>query len=212
MVKWLDKGTQYLAQWFKSIPDLNFYCMNIPRQIDINVQSILENEKVILYPLQEKDFEVLYAVASDPKIWEQHPNKDRWKKEVFKTFFDGAMQSKGAFKIVEKATGNTIGSTRIYDYNEQENSIFIGYTFYAVQYWGKGINHAVKTIMLDYIFQSVSKVHFHIGANNIRSQVAIGRIGAEKVAEQEVTYFGEAPRLNFVYEISKEKWKKTKQK
>jgi len=172
----------------------------------------LENEKTILYPLQEKDFELLYAVASDPEIWKQHPNKDRWKKEVFKTFFDGAMQSKGAFKIVEKATGKTIGSTRIYDYNEQENSIFIGYTFYAVAYWGKGINKLVKATMLDYIFQFVSKVYFHIGANNIRSQVAIERIGAEKISEQEVTYFGEAPRLNFVYEISKEKWQKTKQK
>lgn len=176
----------------------------------LDIQPILENEKAILYPLQEKDFEVLYAVASDPKIWEQHPNKDRWKKEVFNRFFDGAMQSKGAFKIVDKATGNTIGSTRFYDYNEQENSIFIGYTFYATQYWGKGINHCVKATMLDYIFQAVSKVCFHIGANNVRSQVAISRIGAEKVAEQEVTYFGEAPRLNFVYEISKETWKARK--
>lgn len=172
----------------------------------------METEKTILYPLQEKDFELLYAVASDPEIWKQHPNKDRWKKEVFKTFFDGAMQSKGAFKIVDKATGKTIGSTRIYDYNEQENSIFIGYTFYAVAYWGKGINKLVKATMLDYIFQFVSKVYFHIGANNICSQVAIERIGAEKISEQEVTYFGEASRLNFVYEISKEKWQKTKQK
>ncbi len=177
----------------------------------LDIQIILKNEKVILYPLQEKDFEVLYTVASDPAIWEQHPNKDRWKKDVFKTFFDGAMQSKGAFKIVDKTTGNTIGSTRIYNYNEKENSIFVGYTFYAVQYWGKGINHSVKMTMLDYLFKFVSKVYFHIGVNNIRSQVAIGRIGAEKTAEQEVTYFGEAPRLNFVYEISKEKWQKTKQ-
>lgn len=171
--------------------------------MNFNIQPILENGQVILYPLQENDFEALYAVAADPKIWEQHPNKDRWKREVFKTFFEGALQSKGAFKIVDKATGNVIGSTRIYDYNEQENSLFIGYTFYAVQYWGRGINHSVKAMMLEYLFQFVSKVYFHIGASNIRSQIAIGRIGAKKIAEQEVTYFGEAPRLNFVYEISK---------
>lgn len=174
--------------------------------MSFDIQPILENEKVILYPLQEKDFDALYAAASEPKIWEQHPNKDRWQKDVFKIFFDGAMQSRGAFKIVDKATGNTIGSTRIYDYNEQEKTIFIGYTFYAVPYWGKGINHSVKTIMLDYIFQFVSKVYFHIGANNIRSQIAISRLGAEKVAEQEVTYYGETPKLNFVYQISKENW------
>lgn len=174
--------------------------------MNFNVQPVLENEKVILYPLQEEDFELLYATASDPKIWEQHPNKDRWKKEVFTTFFDGALQSKGAFKIVDKSTGNIIGSTRFYDYNGEDNSIFIGYTFYAVSCWGKGVNRSVKTMMLDYIFQFVSKVCFYIGANNVRSQIAISRIGAEKIAEQVVTYFGEVPRLNFVYEITKEKW------
>ena len=179
--------------------------------MNFDLQPLLENEYVILSPLEENDFEGLYAVASDPKIWEQHPNKDRWKKEVFKTFFDGAIQSKGAFKIVDKGSENIIGSTRFYDYNSQENSIFIGYTFYAVHYWGKGINRTVKNRMLDYIFQYVSKVYFHVGANNIRSQVAVSRIGAEKITEQEVAYHGEASRLNFVYEITKEKWQKAKQ-
>jgi N-acetyltransferase len=57
--------------------------------------------------------------------------------------------------------------------------------------------------MLDYIFQFVSKVYFHIGANNIRSQMAIERIGARKISEQEVAYFGQASRLNFFYQIEK---------
>lgn len=176
--------------------------------MDFSIQPLLENDKVILYPLQEKDFDALYKVASDPKIWEQHPNKDRWQKDIFRTFFDGAIQSNGAYKIVEKATGEVIGSTRFYDYNEPDSSIFIGYTFYAVSCWGTGINSAVKTMMLDYLFQFVSTVCFHIGADNLRSQIAIGRLGAVKVAEQEVTYFGEASRPNFVYEITALQWQK----
>ena len=124
--------------------------------MNINIQPTLENENVILHPLQDKDFDDLYAVASDPKIWEQHPNKDRCKIEVFKVFFDGAMQSKGAFKIVNKASGHVMGSTRFYDHNQEENSISIGYTFYGRDYWGKGFNHSVKSLMLDYIFQFVS--------------------------------------------------------
>lgn len=175
--------------------------------MELNIQPTLENEKVILYPLREEDFEDLYAVASDPKIWEQHPSKDRWKKEAFKIFFDGAMQSKGAFKIIEKATGDTIGSTRFYDYNAKESSIFIGYTFYATKYWGKGINVMVNALLFDYIFQFLAKVNFHIGADNIRSQISHNRLGISKIAEEEVTYFGEKPQLNFIYEISKEKWK-----
>ena len=172
--------------------------------MNFNIQPILENEQIILYPLQESDFEELYAVASDPKVWEQHPNKDRWKREVFQNFFNGAMQSKGAFKIVDKSTGKTIGCTRYYDYKEEENFILIGYTFYATSCWGKGINPQVKKLMLDYIFQFVPKVQFHVGATNLRSQIAISRIGAEKIGEEEVAYFGEIPKLNFIYEIKKE--------
>ena len=47
--------------------------------MEFRIQLILEKEKVTLYPLQENDFEELYSIASDPEIWEQHPNKDRWK-------------------------------------------------------------------------------------------------------------------------------------
>lgn len=171
----------------------------------IDIQPVLESENILLTPLQEKDFESLYAAASDPKIWEQHPNKDRWKKEIFKTFFEGGIQSKGAFLIIDKNNNNVIGSTRFYDYNEQEKSIHIGYTFYTTQCWGKGINSLVKTMMLNYIFDFVSKVYFQVGAENIRSQIAISRLGAVKIDEQEVSYFGEKPSLNFLYEITKNK-------
>ena len=174
--------------------------------MNINIQPTLENENVILHPLQDKDFDDLYAVASDPKIWEQHPNKDRCKIEVFKVFFEGAMQSKGAFKIVNKASGHVMGSTRFYDHNQEENSISIGYTFYGRDYWGKGFNHSVKSLMLDYIFQFVSKVHFHIGADNIRSQIAIARLGTTKIDEQEIAYFGEQAKLNYIYCLTKEEW------
>lgn len=176
----------------------------------MDIQPTLENEKVILYPLKEEDFAELYSAASNPKIWEQHPNKDRWKRDTFKIFFEGAIKSKGAFKVVDKATGKVIGSTRFYDYNPQDNSILIGYTFYAIDYWGKGVNHAVKALMLNYIFQFVSHVIFHIGAENIRSQVSIGRLGTTKIAEELVTYFGEQPKLNFVYMLTKKDWQSFK--
>lgn len=174
----------------------------------INIQPTLENNTLSLSPLLKEDFEDLYQVAADPKIWEQHPNKDRWKKEVFELFFEGAIKSRGAFKIINKEKNNIIGSSRFYEHNELEKSIFIGYTFYATSCWGKGINQAIKQIMLNYIFQFVSKVYFHIGVNNVRSQIAISRLGAKKIKEQEVNYFGEQSKLNYLYEIIKENWMK----
>jgi RimJ/RimL family protein N-acetyltransferase len=174
--------------------------------MDFSIQPVLENDLVILHPLKEEDFEALYLVASDPAIWEQHPNRDRWKKEVFQVYFEGAIQSGGAFKIIDKATGKMAGCTRFYEYSEKESSILIGYTFYATGYWGRGFNLSVKGLMLDYIFTFVSLVNFHIGANNIRSQVAITRLGARKSGGQEIAYFGETPKLNFIYTIERKEW------
>ena len=148
----------------------------------------------------------MHLSASNPEIWEQHPNKNRWQKQIFKNFFEGAILSNGAFKVVDKINNKVIGSTRFYDYDETEHSILIGYTFYDKAYWGKGINHAVKSMMLDYIFQFVCIVDFHIGDENIRSQVSINRLGVTKIGELEVTYFGEEPKLNFIYRLTKEDW------
>lgn len=172
----------------------------------LETQPTLENDQVILLPLQEGDFENLYSVASDPAIWIQHPSKDRWKRDVFQVFFEGAMQSNGAFKIIDKKTGKVIGSTRVYDFDASNNSIFVGYTFYSVSYWGTGVNKDVKMLMFDYLFQFVSKVILHVGSENLRSQIAVVRLGAEKVAEVEVGYYGEVPKINHVYEITKSSW------
>lgn len=173
----------------------------------IQLQPTLQNDRAILYPLQEADYEDLLAVAADPLIWEQHPNKDRWRREVFRTFFDGALQSKGAFKIIDKATGKLAGSTRIYDYNAHDKSILIGYTFFGREFWGKGLNLSVKTLLLNYLFGFADQAYFHIGAVNLRSQIAIERLGAVKTDELEVAYFGESPKLNYVYRIRKQDWR-----
>lgn len=78
----------------------------------MKLQPILENKIVKLIPLQEQDFGALFQVASDPLIWEQHPNKDRYKRYIFRNFFEGAIQSKGAFLIIDKTNNGVIGSTR----------------------------------------------------------------------------------------------------
>lgn len=169
--------------------------------MEFSIQPVLENEIVRLIPMKEEDFERIYVVSSDPEVWANHPNKNRCEREVFKNFFQGAIESGGAFLILDKQTDKVIGSTRFYGYDKKENSILIGYTFYAVAYWGKGYNHAVKIIMLDYIFQFVEKVIFHVGAENFLSQGAMRKLGAKKIDEIEIAYFGEPVRRNIVYEI-----------
>ena len=173
----------------------------------MNIQPILETENVKLIPLQENDFERLFQVASDPLIWEQHPNKNRYKREVFKTFFEGAMLSKGAFLILDKVSGEVAGSTRFYDFDENENSIFIGYTFYGRKFWGSKLNPQVKKMMVDYILNDVDLVKFHVGKENFRSRKAMEKLGAELFGDVSVAYFGEVPKMNVEYRITRENWK-----
>jgi N-acetyltransferase len=169
--------------------------------------EILEDDIVKIIPLVESDFEKLFLVASDPLIWEQHPTRDRYKKEVFQIYFDGAMSGKTAFLVIDKSTNSIIGSTRYYDYKPENSNIAIGYTFLARGYWGGQYNKLVKKLLLDYAFRFVEEVIFHIGATNIRSQKAMERIGGKKFAEEEVTYAGEKnSNLNFFYKISKIDW------
>ncbi|WP_395045192.1 GNAT family N-acetyltransferase [Flavobacterium sp.] len=169
-----------------------------------NIQPThLQNQLIKLIPLQKSDFEELFSVASDKLIWEQHPNKNRYKKDVFLNYFEGAIQSQGAFFIREATSNEPIGSTRFYEIDLQNNSVKIGYTFIGCKFWGNGYNKALKKLMLDYAFQFVDNVIFEVGANNIRSQKAIEKIGGIKIDEIEVEYYGEDSKLNYIYQINK---------
>ena len=118
----------------------------------IDLQPTLENDLITIVPLQASDFEKLYAVASDPLVWEQHPNKDRYQRAIFENFFEGAMASKGAFLVLDNTTGEVIGSSRYYDLDLDNKSVFIGYTFLSRAYWGGQYNRALKKLMLDHAF------------------------------------------------------------
>ncbi len=169
-----------------------------------DLQPTLESDLIKIQPLKPTDFETLYSIASDPLIWEQHPNKDRYKREVFENFFKGALESGGAFLVFDNQTGQAIGSSRYYGLDTETSTIAIGYTFIDRAHWGKNYNKALKRLMLDHAFTFVNHVIFHVGANNLRSQKAVGKIGGLKVGEVEMEYYGEPNRLNFIYQISKE--------
>ncbi len=166
----------------------------------------LKDSLVTLVPLEVSHLEMLFEVASDPLIWEQHPNKNRYKREDFETYFDGAIQSGGAFLILDSETNAPIGSSRFYDWDDVKNEVAIGYTFLARKYWGMLYNKSMKSLMMDYAFTVAENLIFHVGAANIRSQKAMERLGPKKIGEEEVKYFGEAPKLNCVYSITKQEW------
>ena len=165
---------------------------------------ILIDELIVAKPLKAADFEELYLAASDPLIWEQHPNKDRYTLHGFTNYFEGALKSGAAFTVRDAKTGEVIGSSRysVLPVNGKE-ALTIGYTFFKRSHWGKGHNRSLKKLMLQHAFQFTDQVYFYIGAVNKRSQESIEKIGAVKVFEEETAYYGEAAKLDFVYRISK---------
>jgi RimJ/RimL family protein N-acetyltransferase len=142
-----------------------------------DLQPVLKGALVELHPLEPGHFDELYRVASDPRIWEQHPSSDRWQEPVFREFFREAIESGGAFIVRDSRTGLTIGSSRFYGLDEAASEVEIGWTFLARSHWGGRHNGEMKRLMLRHAFQFVERVVFVVGADNIRSQRAVERIG-----------------------------------
>jgi N-acetyltransferase len=141
------------------------------------LQPTLRGELVTLRPLRAEDWDMLLSVASDPLIWEQHPQRDRYKAEVFREYFRGAMESGGAFLVLDAKTDEAIGSTRYYEYHEADSEIEIGWTFLARSRWGGAYNREMKQLLVQHALRFVDAVVFRVGMQNMRSQRAMEKIG-----------------------------------
>lgn len=172
------------------------------RHRNIDLQPVLTGTLVRLEPLQESDWPTLYAVAADPLIWEQHPASDRYREPVFRQFFRDAMASGGAFRVIDCATGEVIGSSRYAGHDPHRREIEIGWTFLARSHWGGRYNREMKRLMLDHIFAWVDTVLFLIGPNNVRSYTAVERLGAVRNGTRTDSH----GRASLVYRLTRDAW------
>jgi RimJ/RimL family protein N-acetyltransferase len=145
--------------------------------VPFDFQPTLTGERLELRPIRRGDWDALYAAASDPLIWEQHPESDRYKPDVFRRFFDSAVECGGGFVVVDRRTGAIVGSTRYVGYDEAASEIEIGWTFLTRDYWGGSYNGEMKRLLLDHAFHYVDRVVFLVGVTNLRSQRAMEKIG-----------------------------------
>jgi RimJ/RimL family protein N-acetyltransferase len=144
-----------------------------------DLQPTLLGALVHLRPLRESDWDALYAVASDPLIWEQHPRPDRCTEPVFRESFRQGLESGGALLATDADTGEVIVHSR-FRHDPELGEIEIGWTFLARSHWGGRYNVEMKRLMLSYAFQFVDRVVFYVGAGNIRSQKAVEKLGATR--------------------------------
>ena len=170
--------------------------------MDFDLQPTLKGELIELRPLEAQDFAALFSAASDPKIWEQHPESDRYRREVFQKFFDGALESKGAFAIIERKSGRIIGSSRYCNLDLTKREVEVGWTFLEREFWGGTHNHELKRLMLDHAFRFVDRVLFVVGEKNVRSQKALEKIGASFLKKTQLPADDGTIKRNFVFVIT----------
>lgn len=171
--------------------------------VPVDLQPLLTGDLVALRPLGPDDFDALFAAASDPLIWVQHPVPDRYKEEVFRDFFRTGIESGGALVAIDRRDGRIIGSSRYHGYDPARSEVEIGWTFLARRYWGGRYNGEMKRLMLEHAFGFVQRVIFLIGPENLRSRRAVEKIGAVLIGTRQ----GENGRESVVYGLTQAEYR-----
>lgn len=167
-------------------------------------QPTLEGETLLLRPLRQDDWEALFAVASDPLVWEQHPAHDRWQESVFLVFFADAMANKGALIVIDKVSGKVIGSSRYQGLEtDEDGSVEIGWTFLARSHWGGPSNLEMKRLMVAHALDSVAECRFAVGKDNWRSRKAMEKIGGRLTDRTEERGMAGVASQHVIYAIGR---------
>lgn len=167
-------------------------------------QPTLHGERLLLRPLEAGDWDALFAVASDPLIWEIHPQHDRWQEAVFRVFFAEALAGGGAVAVIDQATGAMIGSSRWERFDPADGgSVEIGWTFLARSHWGGGYNRELKQLMIGHALKYVERVRFLIGEHNVRSRRAMEKIGGRLTGASTLDRTASGVIRHVIYEITR---------
>lgn len=143
---------------------------------------ILENEKVLLRPLTRQDFLLLHALTQESELWEYftHDLSDR---SSFDTWSQDHFDEKRLqLVLLEKSTGKIAGSSGFGNYSQRDQRVEIGWTWLGADFHGKGLNSAMKKLMLSYAFDELNlkRVEFKTDVLNLHARGALESLGAIK--------------------------------
>jgi len=172
---------------------------------NFDAQPELTSIVLLLRPLKREDFDGLFAAAGHPEVWASHPAKDRYKRDVFEKYFEFLLGTGSTLVAIERTSNKIIGCSRYYTAPDQPDSISIGFTFLNNAYWGGSFNFEMKRLMLDHAFKSYPEVWLHIAPDNIRSQKATAKLGAEHVYDTVLNLSG-TPSPAMCFRLTKDVW------
>jgi RimJ/RimL family protein N-acetyltransferase len=182
----------------------------------INPNLILEDEFVLLRPLQETDIAHLLPFSrNEPELWKfslvranGKENLEHYIRIAIKARENG---TEFPFIVYDKRTGKYAGSTRFYDINYGFKTIQLGYTWYGKDFQGTGLNKHCKYLLLTYAFETLGmeRVEFRADNDNERSKAAMLSIGCKVdgvLRSNMPTFESEARRDSIVLSILRKEW------
>ena len=187
---------------------------------DFKTDYILEDERVILSPLESKHFEeLLHFSENEPEIWDYSVlHSDAAGKENLKKYIDFALscREKGSeygFIVFDKLKNAFAGSTRFYNIDLEEKTLEIGYTWYGKEFQGTGINKHCKYLLLEFAFEKIEieRVGFSADSDNSKSIAAMKSIGCTIEGTLRSTMFKKngTRRNSTILSILKNEWTET---
>lgn len=182
---------------------------------DFNQEVILEDERVLLRPLQFSDVEnLLYFSENEPDIW-YFSLVRAIGKENLENYINIALKARNnktefPFIVFDKKTGQYAGSTRFYDMQFSLSTLQLGYTWYGKDFQGTGLNKHCKYLLLQYAFEQLrmERVEFRADNNNARSIAAMKSIGCkvDGILRSNMPKAEGGRRDSIVLSILKEEW------
>lgn len=182
----------------------------------IDPNLVLEDEKVLLRPLEASDYENLLPFSlSEPTLWKYSlvPANGA---ENLKHYLEIALKARTEgtefpFIVFDKITGRYAGSTRFYDINFKFKTIQLGYTWYGKDFQGTGLNKHCKFLLLSFAFETLQmeRVEFRADNGNERSKAAMLSIGCKidgVLRSNMPTYQSEVRRDSVVLSILRDEW------
>ncbi|HLK27757.1 MAG TPA: GNAT family protein [Puia sp.] len=176
---------------------------------------ILEDERVLLRPLQSSDIEFLLPYAiNEPETWNYSlvspAGEEGMKKYISTTIQQREQKTEYAFIVFDKATNAYAGSTRFYDIQLYHLTTQLGYTWYGKNFRRTGLNRHCKLLMLSYAFEKwgMERVEFRADARNEKSVNAMKAIGCtvEGILRSNTAIDSGGRRDSIILSILKDEW------
>ena len=156
--------------------------------MSMHVEPVTLTGKVVrLEPLRKEHAEALFRAAQDPTIWSYMPYNPSLSMAAMYSWLEDALEAQALgkelpFVIVQRATGEVVGSTRYLTIVAKDRGLEIGGTWLARAVQRSPVNTECKYLLSCHAFETLGaiRVQFKTDSRNLTSQRAIERLGAIK--------------------------------